>query len=116
VIADRNSHLHKCEDFDHLNQPKDNIEQYEQRADMFKAKYKNANKILSGERLETVLRCIKMKHESMKRAKKRYNTEYHCIKKQMGWKSPLLSEDSLAPEMTNHKYVLMHLQFVICLP
>ena len=61
AIADRNSHLHECEEFDHLNQSKENIEQYEQKADMYKAKYKHAKRILSGERLETVLRCIEMK-------------------------------------------------------
>ena len=63
---------------------------------MYKAKYKQAKRKLSGERLETVLRCIKMKYESTKRVKKRYNTEYQHVKKQMGWKSPPLSEDSLS--------------------
>ena len=95
VIANRNNHLHECEEFDRLNQLKEQIEQYEQKADLYKAKYKQARRKFSGERLETVLRCIKLKYESTKREKKRYDTEYQCVKKQMGWKSHPLSDDSL---------------------
>ena len=43
-----------------------------------------------------MLRHIKMKCDSTKRAKKRYDTYYNHIKEQMGWKSPPVSEDSLS--------------------
>ena len=45
-IADRNNHLHECEEVDRLNQLKGKIEQYKQKADMYKAKYKQAKKIV----------------------------------------------------------------------
>jgi len=83
-IVKRNNHLHECEEFDRLNQLKEWIEQYEQKVESYKAKYTQAERKLTGERRETILVSIKKKYESVKRAKKRFDTEYLCIKKQMG--------------------------------
>ena len=121
AIADRNNHLHECEELDCLSQLKEKIEQYEQKADMYKAKYKKAKRKLSGVRLKTILRCIKMKYESTKRAKKRYDTEFIVLKnKRVGnlllcQRIPCLIIPCLQMNvaivlvMTNHKFVLMHL-------
>jgi hypothetical protein len=72
------------------------IDQYEHMATMYKMKYMQAKRKLSGEKLKTVLRCIEMKYESVTKAKKMHNIEYQRVKGVMGWTSPPLSENSLS--------------------
>jgi hypothetical protein len=79
-IRERNNHLLESKEFDCLYQLREMIDQYEQKATMYKIKYKQAKRKLSGEKLKTVLWCIEMKYESVKKAKKMHNIEYQCIK------------------------------------
>ena len=83
AIAERNNHLHECEEFDILNQLKERIKHYEQQEESYKAMYMQAKRKLTGERCKTILMSIKKKYESVKRVKKRFNSEYLHIKTQM---------------------------------
>jgi hypothetical protein len=49
---------------------KETNEQYEKQVEMYKVKYSQSKQKLSGERLELMLTCIKMKYESTRKGRK----------------------------------------------